>query len=223
MAQDRWPRRSMIAGLGAAAAAALTLGQRPAFAQSRSSFTPARHDQDAWLDGLAGRHRVFIDSATAQGGSDALLYAGNLFAANQSGYGIQESDLAIVVCFRHRSTAFGYDNAIWAKYGETLARGARYEAAEGAGPSTRNPHMSRGERVSARAIDGLAGRGVHYAICDMATRNVSRQIANAVSGDADAIYEELRAGAVPNAHFVPAGVVALTRSQEYGYSVLVAG
>lgn len=224
MPDSRWPRRSLLAGLGASAAA-FTLGARPAAGQTRSGFAPARHEQDAWLDALGGTHRVFIDSASTQGGSDAILYAGNLFAANQSGYGIEESALAIVVCFRHASTAFGYDNAMWAKYGATLGRERGETGAGGdtAATPTANPHMSRGERVSPRAIDGLAARGVHYAICDMATRNLSRQIARAVSGDADAIYQELVAHPVPNGHFVPAGVVALTRAQEYGYSVLIAG
>jgi len=41
--------------------------------------------------------------------------------------------------------------------------------------------------------------------------------------DAEAVYQELRANAVPNGHFMAAGVVGLTRAQEFGYSVLIAG
>jgi hypothetical protein len=223
MPDERWRRRSVITGLGATAAA-LTLGGRPAVqAQSPAGFTPARHDEDAWFDRLPGVHRVFVDSASATGASDALLYAGNLFAANKSGYDLDEGAVAIVVCFRHRSTPFAFDNAMWAKYGEPLARTARYELADGQPAPTTNPHLSRGERVSPRAIDGLAARGVHYAICDMATRSTARQVATAVAGDPDAIYEELRAHPVPNGRFVSAGVVGLTRAQEYGYSVLISG
>lgn len=220
MSDQKWPRRSLITGLGATAAAALTVGARPAVAQSASAFTPARHPEDAWLGERPGVHRVFIDSASSQGGSDAVLYAGNLFAANESGYGLAESDLAIVVCFRHRSTVFGFNNAMWAKYGATLGRNL---AGDGDEAPSRNPQWSRGERVSPRAVDGLAGRGVHYAICEMATRNLSRQIATAVNGDADAIFAELTSNAIPNGHFVAAGVVAMTRAQEYGYSLLAAG
>jgi hypothetical protein len=223
MAHEPWSRRALISGLGtSAAAAALAFTPRSARAQEPGAFSPARHPQDEWMDRIPGRHRVFIDSASAQGGSDALLYANNLFAANQSGYELGADDLAIIVCFRHYSTPFGYGNAVWAKYGEPLAGLARYESRGGEVP-TANPHLSRGSRVSSRAADGLAGRGVHYAICDMATRAAARRIATAAGGDADAIYDELVADAIPNAHFAAAGVVALTRAQEFGYSVLIAG
>lgn len=222
MPEEKWARRSVITGLGATAAA-LTMGGQPAHAQSPAGFTPARHAEDAWFDEVPGVHRVFIDSASAAGGSDALLYANNLFVANKSGYDLDEPELAIVVCFRHRSTVFAFSNAMWAKYGEPMARAARYEVADGQPAPTTNPHLSRGQRVSPRAIDGLATRGVQYAICDMATHSVARQLATAVAGDADAIYEELRANPVPNGRFVSAGVVGLTRAQEYGYSVLFAG
>jgi intracellular sulfur oxidation DsrE/DsrF family protein len=36
------------------------------------------------------------------------------------------------------------------------------------------------------------------------------------------VHTELVANLVPNAHMVPAGVMALTRAQEYGYSFLYA-
>ena len=42
-------------------------------------------------------------------------------------------------------------------------------------------------------------------------------------GDADAIYKTMAANLIANARFVPAGVIAVTRSQEYGYSLLYAG
>ena len=42
-------------------------------------------------------------------------------------------------------------------------------------------------------------------------------------GDAAEIYEELVASKVPDSRFVPAGVIATTRAQEHGYSLLYAG
>ncbi|MGE3277671.1 MAG: hypothetical protein AB7O67_21355 [Vicinamibacterales bacterium] len=212
-------RRAWMTGLGVAAAG-LAAGVRPATA-AVADFTPARHEEDAWFDGLPGKHRVFIDSGSAAGASDALLYANNLFNANKSGYGLAESDLAIIVCFRHRSTPFAFTNEMWAKYGEPLTRMSRYELGMGEPTPTKNPHFGTAE--SPRGIPGLARRGVHFAVCDMATHAAARQVAAATGGDQDAIYKELRANAVPNAHFVAAGVVAVTRAQEYGYSLLVAG
>ncbi|MGE0040333.1 MAG: hypothetical protein AB7H88_20060 [Vicinamibacterales bacterium] len=214
-------RRSLITGLGAAAAG-VALATRPARAATAAgAFTPARHEEDAWFDGVPGVHRVFIDSGSAEGASDALLYANNIFNANKSGYGLDEKQIAIIVCFRHRSTPFGFSNAMWEKYGESLTRMSRYELGTGETPPRKNPQW--GTAGSPRGIEGLAGRGVQFAICDMATHGLARQIAGATGGDDAAIYKDLRANAIPNAHFVAAGVVGVTRAQEYGYSLLVAG
>jgi hypothetical protein len=57
----------------------------------------------------------------------------------------------------------------------------------------------------------------------MATRRLAGQIAKAMGGTADAIYDDLVANTVPNGHMVAAGVIASTRAQEYGYTLLVAG
>ena len=48
-------------------------------------------------------------------------------------------------------------------------------------------------------------------------------IAGATDQNADDVFAELGRGLIPNARFVPAGVTAATRSQEYGYSLLSAG
>ena len=44
------------------------------------------------------------------------------------------------------------------------------------------------------------------------------RIARATGGDADKILEEMVANLVPNARLVPAGIVAVNRAQERGYS-----
>jgi hypothetical protein len=51
---------------------------------------------------------------------------------------------------------------------------------------------------------------------------LSGQVASAVSGNADAIYKELTSNLIPNSHMVSAGVVAVNRAQEYGYTLLTA-
>ena len=208
-------RRALISGLGVAIAGA-ALGATPARAQSPGPFTPARHADDAWLGTLPGQHRVFIDSASAASVSDALAYASNLFTANKNGYGLDDKDIATVVCLRHFGTVFGYNNAMWEKYGAALAKSAEYVNARSDALNT-NPHAAgRG------GIDALAGRGVHFAICQLASRRIAGQVAKAVGGDTDAILKELLANGVPNGHFMAAGVLATTRAQEYGYSLLVA-
>src|SRR5437667_4173236 len=93
-------RRSLMTGLGAAAAAAVLVPATAGAQGGVNTFRPARHKQDTWMDELKGQHRVFIDSSTASGGAEAMLYANNLYMANEAGYSLKPSDLAIVVCFR---------------------------------------------------------------------------------------------------------------------------
>jgi intracellular sulfur oxidation DsrE/DsrF family protein len=56
----------------------------------------------------------------------------------------------------------------------------------------------------------------------MATRFLTGQVAQAVKGDAEALYKEVSANLIPNSHMVAAGVVAVNRAQEYGYTLLTA-
>jgi len=213
-------RRTLISGLGVAAAAA-AFGSSPVRAQSRGAFVPAHHTQDEWLDQVPGKHRVFIDSATPNGLSDALLFASNLFAGNKSGYGLTDGDVAIVVCMRHFSTPFAFNSDMWAKYGKQFAAEAKYTPPAGV-VLTSNPHLhaDRGMEVG---IPGLTQRGAQFAICDMATHYFAGQVAKGTGSNADDIYKELAANIVANGHFVAAGVIGATRAQEYGYSLLVAG
>lgn len=72
-------------------------------------------------------------------------------------------------------------------------------------------------------LESLVVRGAHFAICDSATQFVASQLAASMGAKMEDVYAELVASAIPNSHFVPAGVIAVTRAQEYGYSLLSAG
>src|SRR6185436_10761212 len=115
-------RRSMMSGLGVAAVG-VALGSRPLAAQTTGAggrFQAARHQQDAWLDAVAGKHRTFIDASTPRGAGEAILYANNLYEANKSGYSLGEPDIVVVACMRHFATPFAYNDAIWKKYGRNI-------------------------------------------------------------------------------------------------------
>jgi intracellular sulfur oxidation DsrE/DsrF family protein len=72
-------------------------------------------------------------------------------------------------------------------------------------------------------IDALVKRGVQFAICDVAAHFVAGQLAAANLGEADAIYKEFSSNTIPNSRFVSAGVVAVNRAQERGYTLIYAG
>mgnify|MGYP006270099029 CR=1 FL=1 len=215
MSRDR-DRRSVLSVMGAAAAG-VALSAAPARAQESAksaAFSPTRHNEDAWLDAVPGKHRVIIDAAPLAGGSDAVLYAGNLFMANKQGYNLDDKDVATVVCFRHYATIFGYNDKMWAKYGKAIADTSKYENPRAGEAFTANP---------LRQIETLAKRGVHFAVCGLATRRIAGMVATAAGAKTEDILAELSANLVSNGHLAAAGVIATTRAQEYGYSLLIAG
>ena len=61
-------------------------------------------------------------------------------------------------------------------------------------------------------------KGVNFAVCDMATHFFAGYISDKTKANVDAVYRELTASLIPNAHLVPAGIVAVNRAQEHGYT-----
>jgi len=219
-------RRSMMSGLGAAAAV-VALGSRTANAQSPArGFQPARHAQDAWLNAVAGTHRTFIDASTVNGAGEGMLYANNLYEANKSGYALPERDIAVVVCLRHFATVFAYNDSIWAKHGKTLSTMLQFTDPKTKLSPATNLLNSADYGMAlpnlGNTIGSVVKRGTHFAVCDMATHFFAQQLAMASGENADAVYKELLANTIPNSHMVAAGVVAVNRAQEYGYTLLTA-
>ena len=217
-------RRSMLSAL-AASAAAFAVGSRGAAAQTPAArFQPARHAQDAWLNAVPGTHRTIIDAATASGAGEAMLYANNLFEANKSGYQLQERSIAVVACLRHFATPFAFNDVIWGKYGKQMSTMLGFtDPKTKAAPST-NLLMSADYGMAlpnlGTTIGSVVQRGAQFAVCDMATHFFAAQLAMQTGGTADAVYKEMVANTIPNSHMVAAGVVAVNRAQEYGYTLL---
>jgi intracellular sulfur oxidation DsrE/DsrF family protein len=221
-------RRSFLTRLnaGAISLAALAVGS-VAKAQDKATarWEPARHDKDDWLDKLPGKHRLVFDTTTPEGLGDALAFANNFIRVNRSDYGLQNSDLAVVIIARHRSTPFGYNDTMWAKYGMPIAARSKVEDPKTKLTPKTNIYNTEGYGDLAvnrgTTLDSLFKQGVQLAVCSTATRGYSRSIAEAGGGNADAIYNELIANLVSNnARMVPAGIVAVNRAQERGYSLV---
>ena len=225
MTNQRKARRSLMSGL-AAAAAGVAFGSKPLAAQTAGSgrFQAARHQQDAWLDAVAGKHRIFVDASTPRGAGEAILYANNLYEANKSGYTLPESDIVVVACMRHFATPFAYNDAIWKKYGKNFSMMIEFtDPKTKQAPSTNLLNASTyGTALSnfGNTIDSVVKRGTRFAVCDMATHLFAAELAKGTNGNAEAIYKELVANTIPNSHMVAAGVVAVNRAQEYGFTLL---
>jgi len=223
-AADKIERRSLVKAMGAATVAGLAVGASATNAQNSNGFMPARHALDAWLNELPGIHRVFVDTSSALGGVDGLLYAANVMNAHNNAYAGSDDDYAMIVCFRHNSTPFAFNDAMWAKYGEIFhSINQHADPLTGEAPTINVLNSDEHAFFPGLTIDNMASRGVQFAICQNATRFFSGGIARVTGVSADEVFEELVANAIPNAHFISAGVIAATRAQEYGYSLLAVG
>ncbi len=221
-------RRSFLSRLGFVAAGASVAAAVANTASAQTApkrFEPPRHEEDAWLDQFPGVHRAYIDAFTGLGGVTAMNYANNILGSHADVYGGTDADYAMIMCFRGQATPLAWSDAIWTKYGAAFANYVNFPDPRTQQHFTVNPLMmaDRADLPSrGNTLEMIAGRGVHYAVCNRATRSISTMVARATGGDAEAIYQELVASIFEGARMVPAGVLATTRAQEYGYSVLVA-
>jgi intracellular sulfur oxidation DsrE/DsrF family protein len=223
-------RRSFFTRLsaGVASLGAIAIGSGVARAQQKSTaaarWEPARHEKDDWFDQLPGKHRLVFDTTAFDHLGEAILFANNFIRVNRSDYGLQNSDLAVVIVVRHRSTPFGYNDAMWAKYGTAIAARAVVED-----PKTKqapkinifnSPDYADLLPGRGTTLDSLFKQGLQLAVCATSTRGYATSIAQAVGGNADTIFNELTSNLVSNSRMVPAGIVAVNRAQERGYSLV---
>jgi intracellular sulfur oxidation DsrE/DsrF family protein len=222
-------RRSFLTRVAAGAAAfggtlfggQLTHAQSEARSATAGAWKPARHTQDDWLDEMKGVHRLIIDTTSPQGLGSALTYGNNFFLANQDGYGLGNSEVALVIVVRHHSTPFAYSDAIWEKYGTPIGDAGDFDDPKTKSRPAINVYNSSahlGLLPNSVTLDALTQRGVHFAVCQMATRRIARAIAASRGLNADAVYNELASNVIRNSHMVPAGIVTVNRAQERGYS-----
>lgn len=222
-------RRSFLSRLvsGAGAFGAAFAGSAAASAQPASAaaagFVPAKHPEDDWLDETTAKHRFFYDTMTAEACGQALFFARNFFVANASGYKLTDADLAQIICLRHASTSFAFNDAMWAKYGAELSvRAGNFLDPKTKQAPTANVYLSAGYGEALRnvnvTIEQMAKRGVRFAVCGLSTRASAQLIAQRTGGQVDALIKELSSNLVPNGHMVAAGIVAVSRAQERGYT-----
>src|SRR5712671_753271 len=181
-------RRSFLTKLGVAASAAgatLAVGSTDAHAQAPADgrWQPARHPQDDWFDQLPGKHRFFFDTTTPDRLEDAIQFAGNYFGANRGGYSLDNADLAVIIGMRHRSAPFAFNDAMWAKYGATLAKRAEFvdpktkEAPKVNYFTPKPPATGR-----PRGFASMIALGVQFSVCNLSTRAIAGLIADASGG-----------------------------------------
>ena len=221
-------RRSFMTRLGAGLAAfggAFTLGGGHLQAQPAPAapWTPTRHPQDDWLDAVPGQHRFFFDSTSPAGVGEAITFTSNFLAASKSGYGLEPADSAVIIGLRHHATAFAFSDAAWAKYGAPIGERIAFKDPKTGTTPVLNVYQVTGYGTALTnretTLQMMVQRGVHFAICDMATRAFAGLAATRLGLKSADVYDELKASVLPNAHFAAAGIVAVNRAQERGYAI----
>jgi intracellular sulfur oxidation DsrE/DsrF family protein len=153
-----------------------------------------------------------------------MLWTNNYFTASRgAAYGLTDADSSVVICLRHESAPFAFTDAMWAKYGPALSEHAAFSDPKTKQPATVNVFQASGYGVllsnRGTTLDTLIGHGVRFAVCMLATRGIAGQAARVTGGKVDDIYKELTENKIANAHMVPAGIVAVNRAQERGFSM----
>ena len=223
-----FPRRSFLTRLAASyGLVGVASGTAIATAQSSaSSFRPARHAQDDWMDKMPGKHRLVFDSTTPAAFGAALAYANNFLTASKDGYGLNDQDHAIIIVARHFSTPFAYNDAMWKKYGKAMPPFVAIDDPKTKQRPDFNIYYEKDYGFDlpnlGATISAVQKKGVQFAVCQMATRFFAGNLAQATSGTADGVYNELVANLVPNSHMVAAGIVAVNRAQEHGFTLATA-
>lgn len=218
------PRRSFLTRVAAVAAA---LGVTPAlsgFTSVSPAESPQLHpnDLDAWLASMRGPQKVLYDCTSAAGASDGILFARNFLKFSHDKLGTKDSEMSVIVSFRHFSTPYAYNDAMWAKYPQ-LADMLKVTDPKTMKPAMRNvPSMDELEGFPGASLPALLSHGVKFAACGAATEFIAGVIAGK-TGDAKAIEQDFIANLIPGARVVPAGVVVVQRAQKAGFAYTYAG
>jgi intracellular sulfur oxidation DsrE/DsrF family protein len=207
-------RRSFLSRFPAAAVFGLS-DQKPSEPAAAGGFEPVRHARDDWFDQLPGKHRVVFDTWTADKFDDAIRFANNIFRGNKDGYDLTERDHAVIIVVRHRTAPFAFSDAMWAKYGKPFSERMQFTD-----PKTKE---APGTNLYGPQLTALVKQGVHLAVCNLTTRSVSERLSELTGKTRDEMYQELTTNTVGNSHFVPAGVLGVTRAQEHGYALISIG
>jgi intracellular sulfur oxidation DsrE/DsrF family protein len=223
---SRLARRSFLSRLGVGTAALAAIGvptaSASAAAPAATDWQPAHHTEDDWYDQPGAKHRLFIDTTEPDTFGQAIAWSRNFLEASNSSYGLTDADSALIICARHDSTPFAFTDAMWAKHGAIFAERSHFVDPKTKQAPTLNVYLASGYgeqlRNTGNTLDSMLKRGVRLAVCGLATRRLAGLIAKKQGTSADEAFKELSANLVSNAHIVAAGIVAVNRAQERGYT-----
>lgn len=216
---ERTARREFLGQLGLIAAAAALPGTA-AVAEQRRQPPPASPWDMSWVDRVtAAPYKCVIDSTNINDGA-ALDLAADVLDQFHEVY--PDAETRVVVVVRQLGIPLALQDALWDRY----ALGADRKVTDPVTkqPARRNPFLRA--RAGAPAyeveskIEPLMARGLTMLVCNRATMNTARSVAERNHRDVEQVQAEFRAGLVPGALLMPDGIFALVRAQNAGCALL---
>jgi hypothetical protein len=211
--------RTTLLALVAAAAVATHAVRSAGSLEARSREAALTAANDAWLDGLTGKHRQLFDSPAPSGGM-MLIHMLNYYDTYNKAYGVSDKDINTVGTFYGSTTLFGLNDAMWAKY-------RLGEFTDTVDPVTQKPAVVNIWRTEPRilgltlpqaSIESLQRRGATFILCNNALGLFAQFVAKARGLDSKAVYADFEANILPGVHLVPGMVVAIEKAQARGIS-----
>jgi intracellular sulfur oxidation DsrE/DsrF family protein len=214
-------RRGFLGSI-AATAGALGLTQifpRGAAAQTRPAQAAKDGAYQAWLNRIAGRHKMVFDAPEPNGGMPVVWPRVWLDTTNAT-YGTTDAQNSAVVILRHGAIGYALSDAAWAKY----KLGELFKVNDGSAPATKNGWIKPLPLpLPGTGIEALLAKGVLFGACNVALTVYSGAAAQSMGMDAAAVKEDWIKSLIPGIQVVPSGVLAVSGTQEKGCVYCFAG
>ena len=224
MTNEPAARRNFLAKMSAGALSLIAGTATAARANPRPSHDGGLLAADEkWLEGLNGKHKAYYDATSVNDGF-ALGYALNLLDTYDQAYGTKDSDVNVIVGFRHFSIPLAFNDSLWAKY--KFGEFAKINDPATKQPAVRNiyMHSKPGDlMLPGMAIEKLQARGVRFVVCNVALTLLSGMMGKSAGLTPEAAKKEWTAAMHPGFMIVPSGVLAVNRAQEAGCKYCSAG
>jgi hypothetical protein len=201
-------RRRFFGSLFAGALAAPTW-------RSLSASVPATEEWDLrWVNRLRGEHRQIFDVGSVAEGQ--LRVVKNWLNAHNEVFKLRDDQLIAVVGLASKGFPANAADPMWEKY----PIGERWQVRD---PATntwakRNifTNAAQGTPAYANSVPSQVSRGVIFWQCNNALRGISGDLATATGGNAETVYQDLRANLLPHVRLVPAHTMLVGLCQEAG-------
>ncbi len=217
-------RRNFISAMAmGVTASSLSILTSPLYANDERFFPSQLDKAEDWFKNIQGKHRIVYDGAMPNNGLPVIWNWAYYESNNQTGS--KDKDITAMTVFRHGASGLAYDDSIWEKY--QLGNVLKITDGLTQKPSLRNlyyePKAGDFPLPTVQGIKQLQARGGLFCVCDLATKKLTKTLAEKMSLNPAEVYTEWINHLLPGIQLVPSGVWALGRAQEHGCGYIYAG